>query len=115
MSEIVASSKKAREQMWRELIAEQGQRGQSIRIFCAEHQIRQNTFHYWKRKFKNLRPARLTNRFVPVSRNYSSTDSPRIHLPNGVKIELGAGLESAAVNELIRSLCGVGREDCAKS
>lgn len=127
MSEIIPSRiipSKSRERVWRELIAEQGRSGRSIRTFCQEKQINANTFQYWKRKFKNLRPASLANKFVSLSselsslkamRNHSSAESSRIHLPNGVRIELGAGLESEAVSGLIRSLCGVGMEGCAKS
>lgn len=101
MDEIVQSKDKA--QSWRELIEAQVQSGQAIHRFCESHQIKKHTFYYWKQKLRRLSP-----RFIPISKVAPIfTKSPRIYLPNGVQIELGAGLESGAVSQLIQKLCGV--------
>lgn len=102
MSEIIPAKSKA--QIWRERIEGQVRSGKSVRVFCEEHQLTQSTFFYWRKKFRD-KPGR----FIPVSRALPwASISPRIHLPNGVRIELGAGLESVAVNQFLRGLCGVG-------
>lgn len=90
---------------WAELIKAQVQSGQSIRAFCEARQIKKCTFYYWKQKLR-----RSTQRFIPISRAIPvATKTPRIHLPNGVQIELGAGLESGVVSQFLRGLCGVNR------
>lgn len=105
---------KSKLQAWRTLVEEQMRSGQSIRVFCVDRQIKINTFHYWKKKFRG-NGSRATSRFtelslhkakIPMPSN-STSRSPRIHLPNGVWVELGEGLESVAVNHLIQNLCGV--------
>jgi len=100
MSDITPTKSKA--QIWQERIEEQIQSGLSIRAFCEARLISAHTFHYWKR-----RRERPGGRFMAIT-NFDSTSAPRIHLPNGVRIELGAGLESGAVSQFIRGLCGVG-------
>src|SRR3989338_10824389 len=93
---------------WREQIEVQGKSGKTIQAFCEEHQLKRHTFFYWKKKFqdlahKDLAVERLPNRFIPIPRaSHLAEKSPRIYLPNGVQIELGAGLESITVNQLIQ-------------
>ena len=89
--------------LWRRRIEEQGVSGRSIREFCSEAGISKVGFYYWKRKL--LSPVQ--RRFITLSRS-SSPRSPRIHLPNGVQIDLGSGLDTQVVQEMIQKLCGVG-------
>lgn len=109
-----AAEVKSKAQVWRLLLAEQVQSGKSIHAFCVDHQIQKYTFYYWKKKYrdlpdKSLVMARVPGRFIPIPGKFPiSSKSPRIHLPNGVQIELGAGLESGVVDQFLRSLCGVG-------
>lgn len=107
MSEILPEKTKA--QIWQERIETQVKSGQPIRVFCEEQHINCNTFNYWKLKFQNRKSRNLKNRFVSIPKKASFEQGlPRIHLPNGVKIELGEGLESGSVSQFLRDLCGVG-------
>ena len=112
MNEILPLKSKA--QSWRDIIEAQLQSGKSIRAFCEAHQIKRATFCYWKQKLQNLKLRSLqsehpSSRFLTIAnKRYSASRTPRILLPNGVQIELGEGLGSGAVNQLIRNLCGVG-------
>ncbi|OGP10978.1 MAG: hypothetical protein A2048_06510 [Deltaproteobacteria bacterium GWA2_45_12] len=106
MNEITPLKSKARS--WGEMIKAQVQSGQSIQVFCEGRQIKTYAFYYWKKKLRDLPPSG-PSRFIPIPRAaYSAEKFPRIHLPNGVQIELGAGLESGVVNQFLRGLCGVG-------
>ena len=113
MGEIAAVSQKSKLRIWRERIEEQVHSGRSIRAFCEERHINYRTFYYWKRKLADLGQERSGGRFIALTGGFHSggihptSGFSRIHLPNGVKIELGAGLESSSVNRLILSLCGV--------
>lgn len=110
MNEIAPLKSKARS--WGELIKAQVQSGQSIQVFCVGRQIKTYAFYYWKKKLRDLSPKGAPlwpSRFIPIPRTIPlAAKSPRIHLPNGVQIELGAGLESGVVNQFLRGLCGVG-------
>jgi hypothetical protein len=94
---------KSKARSWEELIKTQVQSGQTIRVFCEGRQIKKYAFYYWKKRLSGCR-----GRFIPIPRAIHLVGkSPRIHLPNGVQIELGAGLESGVVTHFLRGLCGV--------
>lgn len=102
MSEIVPTKSKA--QIWRERVEEQVRSGKSVRVFCEVRQLKPHAFFYWRKKFRD-KPGR----FIPVSWGLPWVQgSPCIYLPNGVRIELGAGLGSGVVNRFLLGLCGVG-------
>lgn len=111
MDEITQTKSKAR--IWQEQVEAQVRSGKTVRAFCEEHQLKRHTFFYWRKKFqalsnKGLEIGRLPSRFIPITGALPwAGKSPCIHLPNGVKIDLGASLESGAVSQFIRSLCGV--------
>lgn len=114
------SPRKEKVRIWGERIEAQLHSGKSVREFCEEHQIKQPTFFYWQKKFRKLpekslkvsgspSPMAGASRFVALSQKIQgSLKSPLIHLPNGVSIDLGGGLEFGAVRQFIRDLCGVG-------
>jgi hypothetical protein len=103
--------------IWQERIEAQACSGKSIPVFCEEHGLTASTFHYWRKKLAcpadcreamgRLRGQKSVGQFIAVTSRGPGAGLPRIHLPNGVRIELMAGLESAGVNRLILSLCGV--------
>lgn len=105
-----------RARIWGKRIEAQRQSGRTIKDFCEEHRLKRPAFFYWRKKFrrssgKDLRIVSLPNRFVVIPRKTEvSSKLPCIHLPNGVQIELGAGLESVVVHQLIQELCGVSHE-----
>lgn len=113
------SPRKAKVRIWGERIEAQIHSGKSVREFCEEHQLKGPTFFYWREKFRK-KPTRLredptpspmvgTSRFVALAqKTEGSSKTPLIHLPNGVSIDLGGGLESGVVGQFIRDLCGVG-------
>ena len=97
----------SKSRIWQGRIEAQACSGKSISIFCEEHRLTASTFHYWRKKLGDLPDQGSSGRFIAVtSRERGTFGQPRIYLPNGVRIELGAGLESACVNRLILSLCG---------
>lgn len=111
MEETVVLSEKAEE--WQERIRSQAESGQKVPEFCKDRQVKRENFYYWRKRFRNLSRKDLkgessAGRFIPLTGKGLNSRVPRIHLPNGVEIELGAGLESGAVTQLIRDLCGVG-------
>lgn len=106
-------SREEKVRIWGERVAAQIQSGRSVRIFCEEHQLKTSTFFYWRSKFRKLAQKSLVlsspSRFVAIpQKTHSPSKTPVICLPNGVQIELGGGLDSVAVSQFIRELCGVG-------
>lgn len=107
MNEARQLSSKA--QGWQMLVEEQLSSGQSIRAFCEGRHLSPHTFGYWKRKFQKLGSTSPRSRFISIARKVSLLGGfPRIHLPNGVDIDLGAGLDSGVISQFLKNLCGVG-------
>lgn len=107
MNEIIQGKDKA--QVWRERIEAQVLSGKPAREFCKEQQISASNFYGWRKKLNSFKPRKTFGRFIAMqSKARYAGGVPRIHLPNGVQIELGERLESEAVSQFIRNLCGVG-------
>lgn len=92
---------------WRDLIVEQKQSGLSIQAFCERHQLKHSSFRYWQAKFVDLIQPIQHSRFISVARQECRSAAPRILLPNGVSIDLNAGLDNPVVGAFLKSLCGV--------
>lgn len=122
MDEMTPLSNKV--EVWREKIVAQGLSGQTVRVFCKERGITPSVFYSWKKKIADLKHGRRgIGRFVAITGKNQALSGltpvglTRIHLPNGVKIELGGSLEFAIVGDFILRLCGVGhsilpKEEC---
>lgn len=90
---------------WREILSRQKASGQSVSQFCLEQKINFHTFCYWRNKF-----AKSQGRFLIIAKPELRPSFAKIHLPNGVTIELGSSLESVETQGFIKSLCGVGQQ-----
>jgi hypothetical protein len=89
---------------WREAIVEQKAGGKTVHVFCGERGISPSMFYYWKAKIAGKR--RDQGRFIAV-KSSGILSGARVILPNGVRIELGAGVESEAASRLLMRLCGI--------
>lgn len=110
------NKREARERHWQGKIEAQRASGKAVRVFCEGEQISPSVFYAWKKRFELKAMVPLGGRFIKVrGKGMDKVVHPSIYLPNGVKIELGAGLESGLVSEFLRRLCGVNdpaREGC---
>lgn len=61
----------AREQFWRQTIAEQQAGGRTVRDFCRDRQLAETSFHHWRRELRERDAARTRPptppAFVPVT------------------------------------------------
>jgi hypothetical protein len=88
----------AREQQWRERVAQWQSSGLSARAFCVRHGLTEPTFHYWKRELRARdeaaesaqrtapkRPPATSSRptFVPVTVLPGTTFSVEVRCPSG--------------------------------
>jgi len=69
------------------LVKEWKQSGQSQKVFCQEHEIKQGTFAYWLRKKKQHEAS--TGGFLPVRVRPDSERKPvELIFPNGVRLQM---------------------------
>ena|SRR5215469_6999133 len=72
---------------WRNLVSEQGRRGQSVAAFCRERGLANSHFFYWK---KRLREA-ATPQFVAVQIANANQAPARAPLSTSIEVRLSHG------------------------
>ena len=83
-----------------DLVAEQEHSGLTITTFCVAKDIRLNTFHYWKRKYKEENSSGTG--FIAIAALSKAGSQPiRLTYPNGVNIHLAAA-DLSLIAQLIR-------------
>lgn len=83
-----------------DLVAEQERSGLTITAFCTVKGIKLNTFHYWKRKYKEENSSGAG--FIAISALSNAGSQPiRLTYPNGVNIHL-ATADLTLIAQLIR-------------
>ena len=60
-----------REKKWAELIRQQGQSGLSVRAFCRERGVGDQSFYNWRKQFSESEPVRfaLVEAGMPVTKD----------------------------------------------
>ena len=90
----------SKQELMYNLVVEQEHSGRTITAFCAANDIKLNTFHYWKRKYKEENSSGSGFISIPA---LSEADSYPIRLtyPNGVNIHLDVA-DLSLIAQLIR-------------
>ena len=99
----------AKQQYWSQHVESWQSSGLSQNAFCQEHDLKPNTFHYWKQKLTALhkahppKPSSSLSAFVPLSINSSplTTNGLSLRLPNGYEL---TGIEAEHLPTLARLL-----------
>ena len=93
---------------WRSWLVEHRTSGLSISAFCLEHDIPENSFYYWRKKFtgKQSQDTGAEPMFVPVS--VVSQDALEVRFPHGVSMRVPRDVE--AVRLVVDALREVGDE-----
>jgi transposase-like protein len=96
----------AKNEQWRELIAEHERSGMSVRRFCKERGIREHLLFYWR---KRLRTVQQPVRFALVERGAAPAE-PRgkteleLVLVSGERLRIGAGVDATTLRMVLAAL-----------
>ena len=99
---------------WRGLIAKHLASGLSAAAFCREHSLNIHQFRWWQRRFKEENSQSKGAGFrqlVPFSKSRHS--GIRIHLNNGVFIEVEQGFDPLTLRGVIEAICCGERTQCS--
>jgi hypothetical protein len=81
----------SRQQIWVERLNRFSVSRQTVAAFCAAERCSIASFYQWRRKLKSTRPAAFAElSVVAASLTPASPVAASVHLPNGVRIELGS-------------------------
>ena len=91
---------------WRSWLEEQATSGLSISAFCLEHDLPENSFYYWRKKFAGER-SQDEPLFVPVS--VASQGDFEVRFPHGVSMKVPRDAEAV---RLIVDALRQGGDEC---
>jgi hypothetical protein len=90
---------------WHGLVDEQAQSGLTVAAFCRERHLKVEQFYRWRRRFRPQPAQVVTGGFlqlIPSSKQSSS--GIRLHLRNGLWIELEKGFDPHTLRTAIEAL-----------
>ena len=71
-----------RRELWRQRVAQQKNSGQTVRVFCREHELSEHSFYWWRRQFGPASEKPI--RFALVE----TTPASEMHRPGQARLEL---------------------------
>jgi transposase-like protein len=111
-----------RERTWRRHIERQRSSGQTIRMYCESHQLRETSFYFWRqeiakrnRELAATAATASTPAFVPVAVIESPTDSRTespidIRLAEGHRVRVRSGCDRGLLADVLKLHCGENTE-----
>jgi hypothetical protein len=101
-----------REEYWRRIVTRQPASGQSIRDWCARHEVTEASFYAWRRTLAQrgiLRSASAKRRraqvvAVEMAAGPNTSGAPLGLIVNDVRIEIASGFDEVTLRRLISAL-----------
>ena len=93
---------------WRGLVDEQAESGLSAAAFCRDHHLKLPQFYRWRSRLRSVEGNSASNGFLELaSRTVQPSGSGiRIHLGNGLSIELERLFDPLTLRTAIEALYG---------
>ena len=108
-------NKEERITYWRTVIKKHATRGLSAAAFCREQDINIHQFRWWQRRFrKDNSQSKESGFFQLVPFSKSQLSGIRIHLNNGVFIEVEQGFNPHTLRGVIDAICGGESRQCSR-
>ena len=98
------ASASAKADQWRELLAEHGRSGLTVKQFCQERGITQWSLYAWRKRLREVG----TVRFALVERDRLRPEAPgsglELILTTGERLRIGAGVDGATLRTVLDAL-----------
>jgi hypothetical protein len=88
---------------WSGLIAEQEASGQSLRAFCEERDIKQNSFYRWRKRLRDNQPVRFAV-LEPKEDITARTAGLELILASGDRLRIADGVDAATLRLVLDTL-----------
>jgi transposase-like protein len=94
-----------REECWRERIAAQERSGVSVKQFCGQQQITEQSFYYWRKRLGEREPMRFALVETGAVRPQAPADVVlELVLATGERLRIGAGVDPATLRSVLEAL-----------
>ena len=101
-------SKNERRRQWRAVVAEQAKSGLTAADFCRDRHIKVSLFYRWRRRLRRTEEHRVSTGFLELTPETAAQSGSgiRIHLANGLSIELERVFDPRTLRRAIETLNG---------
>ena len=94
-----------RERDWRERIAAQERSGMSIKRFCEEQRVTEQSFYVWRKRLRKQQPMRFALVETGGAGQESAMEAAlELVLATGERLRIGAGVNPAALRSVLEAL-----------
>lgn len=92
-------------EQWRKRIAEQERSGTSVRRFCEEQGLTEQSFYVWRKRLQKQQPMRFALVETGSARQQAATESGlELVLATGERLRIGAGVDATALRRVLEAL-----------
>ena len=94
-----------REEYWHERVSAHERSGLSVKQFCEQEKITEQSFYVWRKRLRNQRPMR----FVLVEAGSARPQGPEeagleLVLTTGERLRIGASVDPATLRKVLEAL-----------
>jgi hypothetical protein len=98
MAETIAEKRRLQ---WRQRIAEQERSGVSVRRFCKEQGLGEQSFYWWRNRQRKQEPVRFALVDGGPARQEASLE---LMLTGGERLRIGTGVDAATLRTVLETL-----------
>jgi transposase-like protein len=102
---VVQRGEENREEYWRERVAAQERSGRSVKQFCEQQQITEQSFYVWRKRLRNQPPMRFALVETGMARPQVPAESGlELVLTTGERLRIGAGFDPGILRQVLAAL-----------
>ena len=95
----------ARSESWRERLAEQERSGLSVKRFCEEQGLTEQSFYLWRKRFQKQQPMRFALVETGSTWQQRATEPGlELVLATGERLRIGAGVDPTVLRRVLEAL-----------
>ena len=95
----------ARSEYWRERLAEQERSGLSVKRFCEEQGLTEQSFYLWRKRFQKQQPMRFALVETGSTWQQRATEPGlELVLATGERLRIGAGVDPTVLRRVLEAL-----------
>ena len=95
----------AKEQDWRERIAAQERSGMSVKRFCEEQGLTEQSFYVWRKRLRKQQPMRFALVETGGAGQERAMEAAlEVVLATGERLRIGAGVDPMALRRVLEAL-----------
>ena len=94
-----------REEYWRERVAAHERSGLSVKQFCEQQKITEQTFYVWRKRLRNQPPMRFALVETGIARPQAPAEAGlELVLTTGERLRIGASVDPATLRKVLEAL-----------